>query len=160
MRVLGLGVLVLCTPLLLGDEKAEKQDAPPTLSKEEQAILDLTNKEREKEKLPPLRVNAKLLQSARAHSANMAKQNKMDHVLDGKEPKDRVKEIGYEYMHMGENVAYGQRTAADVLKVWMNSPGHRMNILRKEFTEIGIGVERSSKGVPYYAQVFGTPLSR
>jgi uncharacterized protein YkwD len=138
----------------------DKKPEPAKLSKEEQAILDVTNAEREKEKLPPVKINAKLLQVARDHSANMAKQNKMDHVLDGKEPKDRVKEAGYDYQSMSENVAYGQRVPADVMKVWMGSAGHRANILRKEHTEVGIGVARSAKGVPYYTQVFGTPSSR
>jgi uncharacterized protein YkwD len=150
-------VVVLIPALVLAQAKKEEE---PKLTTEEQALLDLTNKEREKEKLPPLKMNAKLLQSAREHSANMAKQMKMDHVLDGKEPKDRVKEVGYVYAHTGENVSYGQRTPAEALQVWMGSPGHRRNIVRPEYTELGVSVAKSSKGVPYYTQVFGTPLPK
>jgi len=139
---------------------ARAADDEVKLSREEEAIVELTNKERAKEKLPPLKVNARLLKCAREHSDNMARQMKMDHVLDGKEPKDRLREAGYEFMNMGENVAYGQRTPADVVKTWMNSTGHRENILRAEFTEIGVAVSRSSRGVPYYTQVFGRPLPR
>src|SRR5713101_1572450 len=65
------------------------------ISEVEQAILDATNKEREKEKLPPLKPNKTLCEVARAHSANMAKQGKMEHELDGKTPADRVKAAGY-----------------------------------------------------------------
>jgi uncharacterized protein YkwD len=146
-------VMVFVSAVTTADEEIK-------LSREEEAIVELTNKERAREKLPPLKVNARLLKCAREHSENMARQMKMDHVLDGKEPKDRVREAGYAFMNMGENVAYGQRTPVDVLKSWMNSNGHRENILRAEFTEIGVAVSRSSKGVPYYTQVFGRPLPK
>lgn len=156
MRRLVTVTLVLIPCLALAEDK--KDPSKPT--KEEDTLLELINKEREKEKLPALKMNEKLLKAARDHSANMATQSKMDHVLDGKEPKDRVKDAGYDYMHMGENVAYGQRSPADVVRVWMSSEGHRKNILRKEYTETGIAVARSKSGVPYYTQVFGTPLPR
>jgi uncharacterized protein YkwD len=87
----------------------------------------------------------------------MAKQSKMAHELDGKNAADRVKEVDYRFRSLGENVAYGQRTPEEVMKTWMNSEHHRTNILRQQFTEIGIGVARNDKGVPYYTQVFGRP---
>src|SRR5438105_3825929 len=77
------------------------------LSEDEQAIVDLTNKAREKEKLAALKPNPVLFKVARAHSANMAKQKKMEHVLDDKNPADRLKAAGYKYEWMGENVAAG-----------------------------------------------------
>ena len=55
----------------------------------------MTNKARAKEKLPPLKLNSVLTKVARAHSANMAKQEKMEHELDGKNPSQRIKEAGY-----------------------------------------------------------------
>jgi uncharacterized protein YkwD len=139
----------------IADEPKKDEEFKP--SREEQAILDLVNKEREKGKLPPLQANEKLFKAARGHSANMAKQERMEHNLDGLEPADRVKAEGYASRFVGENVAFGLRTPAEVMKVWMNSEGHRKNILRKEYTEIGIGIARSKRGVPYYTQVFARP---
>src|SRR5262249_35732049 len=77
------------------------------LSKDEQRIRDLTNEARAKEKLPPLKVNATLVKVARAHSANMAKQGKMEHVLDDKNPAQRIEKAGYDYRSVGENIAWG-----------------------------------------------------
>src|SRR5437867_3138573 len=71
---------------IAGDKPAVDKDAPALeLSKEEKALLELTNKEREKAELPPLKANEKLFKAARAHSTNMAKQNKLDHKLDDKD---------------------------------------------------------------------------
>lgn len=125
------------------------------LNQEEQAIIDLVNKEREKENLPPLVPHEKLVQIARAHSLNMAKQNRMDHTLDGKNPIDRAKEVGYQPPGVAENVAWGARTPDEVVRMWMNSPGHRANILGKQTTEVGIGVGRSGTGGPFYTLVLG-----
>lgn len=120
----------------------------------EQAILDLTNEERKKEGLPPLKVNEKLFQIARSHSQNMAKQEKLDHVLDGKDPTHRAKEVGYGPF-VAENCAWGQRTAAEVVRTWMNSPGHRANLLNKTATEVGIGYSVNQRSGAYYTMVFG-----
>ena len=82
----------------------------------------------------------------------------MAHELDGKKPKDRVKEAGYDYSWVGENVAYGQNTPlSTIFQGWMDSKGHRENILRKEYEELGIGIAKNDKGEVYYTQVFGTP---
>jgi len=143
---------------------ADGQDPPKLqLSKEEQKLVELTNKEREKEKLPPLTPNALLFQAARAHSANMAGQRKMEHVLDGKTPAKRVEATGCDYNRMGENIAMSEGdffTLADIMKNWMNSEGHRNNILNPNFTEIGVGIARNEQGEIYYTQVFGTPREK
>ncbi|MGL5944276.1 MAG: CAP domain-containing protein [Waterburya sp.] len=60
--------------------------------------------------------------------------------------------MGYQYSNLGENVAQGQTTPTDVLDSWMNSSGHRENILNPNFTEIGVGYENN-----YWTQVFGRP---
>lgn len=130
------------------------------LSDEEQLLIDLTNQERAKEELRPLKPHPLLMRAAREHAANMARQQKMDHVLDGKEPRDRVRQVGYRFRHLGENVASGYRTPEGVVRGWMGSEGHRANILRSEFTEIGVGVVRDGQGKPYYAQVLASPLQR
>ena len=128
------------------------------VSDEEKAIVELTNAERKKADLAPLQLNARLLAAARGHSANMARKNEVAHELDGKTMPERVQEKGYKYSLVGENVAWNQRSPEDVVERWMNSPQHRENILRKEFTEIGVGVARNKDGEPYYTQVFGQPL--
>jgi uncharacterized protein YkwD len=139
------------------DEKAVAGTNPP-LSADEKTILDLTNKAREEKSLPPLTLNPVLTKVARAHSANQAKQEKMAHVLDGKNPADRVKEAGYKYSWVGENVAKGENvTVRQVFDGWMNSEHHRDNILKADYREIGIGVARNAKGEVYYTQVFGAP---
>jgi uncharacterized protein YkwD len=124
----------------------------------EKKLLDLTNQERTKKELPPLKPNPFLFKAARAHSANMAKQGKMEHVLDGKTPFQRIKATGYQYYFAGENIAFGDNIPVTrVVKAWMESPAHRDNILHKKFTEIGLGIIPDSKGVLWYTQVFGKP---
>jgi uncharacterized protein YkwD len=128
------------------------------LSAEEQKILDLTNKEREKANLPPLKPNPMLFEAARAHSANMARKGEMTHELDGKNPAQRVQATGYEYSWVGENIASGVNWSLDsVVQGWMNSKPHRDNILNDKFEEIGLGVARGDNGQVYFTQVFGKP---
>ena len=128
------------------------------ISEDEQTILDLTNKARKKEKLPALKASETLFNVARAHSANMAKQKKMEHVLDAKNPADRIKAAGYRYSYAGENIAAGNGwTLDEVFQTWMDSEPHKKNILTKEFTEIGIGIMRDGQNKFYYTQVFATP---
>jgi uncharacterized protein YkwD len=88
----------------------------------------------------------------------MGRQGKMNHVLDGKKPNQRVQAAGYTYSWTGENIAYSSELLVnEVFSGWMNSPPHRENILRKEYREIGIGVVVISNGEVYYTQVFGSP---
>lgn len=146
--------------LLLGFAAATAQKDEFKLSKDEQAILDLINAQREKAEKPPLKANGQLTEAARGHAVNMAKQKKMDHVLDDKGPADRVKEIGYKYKVTGENVAMTPKlNPQQAVKVWMNSPPHKANILSEKFAyeETGIGLARDTAGKVYYCQVFGTP---
>jgi uncharacterized protein YkwD len=87
----------------------------------------------------------------------MAKQDKLAHELDGKNPGDRIKAAGYKYSVSGENVAWKYKTPKAVVEGWMDSTQHKMNILNKDYTEIGIGMAKNAKGERYWAQVFGTP---
>jgi uncharacterized protein YkwD len=146
------GGLLIC----IGVMTAAVQDSIK-LSNEEQKILDLTNAERKKEKLPPLKADAKLTAIARSHAANMARQGKMEHQLDGKSPFDRIKVAGYKYAVAGENIARGDVTLTEIFAEWMRSKKHRENILDDEFTEIGIGFAKDDKGETYYVQVFAHP---
>lgn len=138
--------------------KKPKPDSVPAgfqMTREEQELIELTNKEREKKGLAPLRPHVKLAQAARAHSANMARQQKLDHVLDDKGPAERIREAGHKGFGWGENIAFGMPTPADAMRVWMSSEGHRGNILNEDYREIGVGIARDERGVPYYTQVFG-----
>jgi uncharacterized protein YkwD len=139
---------------------AAGEDDKFDMSREERTLLDLLNKEREKEKLPPLRPHALLFKAARAHSANMAKQEKMEHVLDGKTPGQRVLAAGYDYGKVSENIAVSDSEKAPlamVVKSWMESKTHRENLLSDKVTETGLGIAKSEKGEVYFTQVFARP---
>jgi uncharacterized protein YkwD len=69
-------------------------------------------------------------------------------------PFDQMKQFGYSYSYAGENIAMGQRSPQEVMKAWMNSAGHRANILSPNFTEIGIGYYSDGN---YWVQQFGKP---
>ena len=140
----------------------DKKDPPPLkLSDDEKTLLDLTNAERAKEKLPPLTANPLLFQAARAHSANMAKKGEMKHVLDGKGVEQRLDDVRYDFHKCGENIAWSDGASLpEIMKGWMDSKAHREHILTPDFTEIGIGVARNDKGDVYYTQDFGVPFEK
>ncbi|HEV3439138.1 MAG TPA: CAP domain-containing protein [Gemmata sp.] len=142
------------------DSKKDDKKDELKLTKEEQATIDLTNAERKKAEMKPLTANPQLMAAARAHAANMAKQDKLEHTLDGKEPAERVKDAGYKYSATGENIAWNAITPKEVLKGWMDSPPHKENILKPEYTEIGVAVAKNKKGERYWVQVFGTPRKK
>ena len=123
-------------------------------------VVTLTNAERAKAGCGPLAVNATLTAVAQAHSQDMATNNYFDHnSQDGRTPFDRMTAAGYRYSTAAENIAAGQRTPQDVMTAWMNSPGHRANILNCALKEIGVGYATGSGsqyGV-YWTQDFGTP---
>lgn len=129
-------------------------------------VLELTNTEREKAGLEPLKINSSLANAAQNHSDDMADDDFFSHTgLDGSKVSDRVQDSGYQYSTVGENIAAGQQTAAEVVEAWMNSSGHRENILNSDFKEIGIGYKflENDTGLVnynhYWTQVFGTSLN-
>ncbi len=116
------------------------------------------NKERASAGCGALTVNPILVAVARAHSKDMAVRGYFDHNSpDGKSPFDRMRDAGYKGGLMGENIAAGQPTPAAVMDAWMNSPGHRANILNCGYKVIGIGVYSlaSSPYRIYWTQDFG-----
>ncbi|MFC4411288.1 CAP domain-containing protein [Chungangia koreensis] len=120
--------------------KAEEKPATQGIGDFEQQVLDLTNAERAKEGLKPLAIDMPLMNSAEEKSADMAKNGYFDHnspTLGS--PFDQMKANGIDYRSAGENIAKGQRTPEEVVKAWMESPGHRANIMKADFTHIGIG---------------------
>ncbi|WP_277875653.1 CAP domain-containing protein [Kribbella sp. VKM Ac-2569] len=102
----------------------------------------MTNQERAKAGCGPLRTNKSLTQAAEAHAADMVAQHYFAHnSLDGRSPFDRMKAAGFRGGAMAENIAVGYTTAAAVVKGWMDSEGHRANILNCTYTMIGIGYD-------------------
>jgi uncharacterized protein YkwD len=146
---------------VVADAQTEKGKFKLTAAEEK--LLELVNKSRAREKLPPLKPNAVLFKIARAHAANMARQEKMAHVLDGKNPIQRALDGGYNYRFLAENVAKSEGEDVkleDVHKDWLKSKHHRDNILSPKPREIGLGLARNKKGETYYAQLFGSQRRR
>jgi len=151
-------LILLMTPAWVDADGAKDKKAKPSfqISADEQELINLVNEARQKEKLSPVKPNKILFATARAHAGNMAQQKQMNHVLDGKGPAQRLLGAGYVFSNCAENIAAGQgQTLADVFNGWMNSPGHRANILGKQFRDIGIGIASGSDNQTYYTQVFG-----
>src|SRR5437588_1464029 len=152
-------VAIVATLILAGwtaaDEPKKDKDEFK-LTKEEQEVLDLTNQQRKNAGLAELTPNPKLFQAARDHAARMAARNRIAHTLDGQGPGERLAAAGYRSFGWAENIAMGQSTPAEVVQSWMNSSGHRANILSRH-AEIGIGIAATADGTRYWAQVFGNP---
>ena len=132
----------------------------PTPSSVASAIVDRTNTERTRAGLAALRADSRLTQAAQIHAEQMAAAGRMDHTLpDARYPRleDRLAAAAYRWQAIGENVASGQRDAAQVVQDWMGSSGHRANILNTNFTEMGAGYSVDGNGQPYYVQVFARP---
>ena len=90
----------------------------------------------------------------------MAKHHKLDHAgSDHSTAIDRVKRVRYVQVRVGENIAKGQKTTAQAMETWMNSPGHRANILA-DFTEMGAARVEDDDGVNYWCVNFGIPMPR
>ncbi|MFI5721230.1 sigma-70 family RNA polymerase sigma factor [Streptomyces cyaneofuscatus] len=129
--------------------------APAPPASEGGQVLQIVNTERAKEGCGPVTSNDLLATAAQRHSADMAAQDYFSHTsLDGRDPGDRITAAGYRWSTYGENIAKGQRTPADVMRAWMDSPGHRANILNCSFKEMGIG-KVDSGGGPVWTQKFG-----
>jgi uncharacterized protein YkwD len=119
------------------------------------ALVEAHNRERAAEKKPPLSYNARLEAAARVQARDMAETGKMSHEgSDGSTPAQRIERQGYKGRRIGENVAEGQGSVADVMKVWRNSPPHRENILG-DFSEIGAARALARDGTPYWCVDFG-----
>ncbi|MEU8579020.1 sigma-70 family RNA polymerase sigma factor [Streptomyces asoensis] len=121
-------------------------------------VIALVNEERAKAGCGPLTEDPQLRRSAQGHSDDMAARDFFDHVNpDGADPGQRITAAGYRWSTYGENIAKGQQTAASVMTSWMNSEGHRANILNCSFKNIGIGIHDGSGG-PWWTQNFGAKL--
>ncbi|MFC8427242.1 CAP domain-containing protein [Streptomyces sp. NPDC057253] len=119
-------------------------------------VVVLTNRERAKAGLPPLAVDHHLAGAAQAYSTDMAARAFYSHTSpEGTQPWDRAAAAGSTRRSIGENIACGQRSAGEVVEGWMNSPGHRANILKPGFTHIGVGFAGGGPAGTYWTQLFG-----
>ena len=122
-------------------------------------VLQLVNQERTSRGLSALTRNSTLDDQAESYACEMIYYDFFDHdnPVTGDTLADRADQFGYDYAAMGENIAVGQQSPSQVMQSWMNSAGHRANILSSIYTEIGIGVRAGGQYGTYWVQVFGTP---
>ncbi len=121
----------------------------------EKEVIRLTNLERQKAGLSPLGHNWEVSRVARYKSEDMRNNGYFSHTSPTYgSPFTMLKNFGIRYTAAGENIAMGQPTAQAVVQGWMNSSGHRTNILSKSFNQIGVGYAKSPKGRIYWTQMF------
>ncbi len=123
-------------------------------------VADRTNATRRSAGLPALLRSVNLMQAAQLQADQMVKAGRMGHELaDQPFPtlKARLAAVQYAPRAAGENIAEGQRSAGQVLTMWMDSSAHRANILSRDYTEIGTGVAAARNGRLYFVQVFARP---
>lgn len=141
----------------------------PDVAKVETAIVEMTNAFRADHKLATVAVEPRLTRAARAYAQFLASRGLFSHTADGRQPHQRVEAAGYTYCETAENLALHQDSrgfeapnlARKAVEGWMNSPGHRRNLLNDGVTEIGVAVAKAPDHDPKYiaVQLFGRPRS-
>lgn len=123
-----------------------------------EAILKLVNQERAKAGVPALTLSDKLTQIAYTKAKDMADKNYFSHESPTYgSPFDMLKQFGVSFSYAGENIAAGQKTAEEVTNSWMNSSGHKANILNKNYTQLGVGFYRGGQYGTEWVQLFIKP---
>lgn len=142
--------------------------AAPVAAGPAESVLSAVNAARAKAGCAPLRANPKLMAAARSHARAMAEQNFFGHSgKDGSRFSSRIKRQGYKYRTAAENIAAGQKSATEVVRSWLNSAGHRRNMLNCAMRDTGIALvyqpdDRPIRGYRsalryYWVQVFAAP---
>ena len=140
-----------------GPGKAATTPASGATAQYAQQVVDLVNAQRSQHGCGPLSSEPRLAAAARSHSEDMADRGYFSHASpEGEHADHRIEAAGYHWSSWGENIARGQKDPAAVMDAWMNSPGHRANILNCSFQQIGVGV-RTGSGGPWWTQVFASP---
>ncbi|MBS4197333.1 sporulation protein [Bacillus sp. FJAT-49870] len=122
------------------------------ISQAAQQVIDLTNAERRKQGLSDLKADTQLSGVAQKKSDDMQQKNYFSHTSPTYgSPFDMMRDFGVTYKSAGENIAQGQQSPQEVVQAWMNSEGHRKNILNNNFTHIGVGYEQTGK---HWTQMF------
>lgn len=141
----------------------------PDYAQVETFVVEMTNAYRRENKLGQVRINPKLNAAARKYAALLAKTREFSHTAGGTNAGDRIKAAGYDFCSYGENLAMAADSrgfasrplAASAVTGWINSPGHRANMVAPNVTEIGVGVALVPYQYPKYVtvQLFGQPRS-
>ncbi len=140
-------------------ERTEDENAGtkiPSNDERIQEVVNIINRERSSRGLKNVSANDKLMKAASIRAAELEK-NFAHQRPDGSDFYTVLGEINYNYQMCGENIAWGQETASEVMQDWMNSDGHRANILG-DYKEVGIGLYKDADGNLFWVQIFGTPL--
>lgn len=138
--------------LIYPGQKITIPETSQTVANYEKEVVRLVNEERAKYSLPPLTENWELSRVARYKSQDMKDKSYFSHTSPTYgSPFDMIKSFGLSYRTAGENIAKGQRTPQEVVKAWMNSSGHRANILNSSYTKIGVGYVADGH---YWTQMF------
>jgi uncharacterized YkwD family protein len=123
-----------------------------SIGKVAQQVIDLTNQQRKQNGLPALKADTQLSGVANKKANDMEQNHYFSHTSPTYgSPFDMMRDFGVSYKSAGENIAEGQQTAQDVVNAWMNSEGHRKNILNPDFTNIGVGFDNNGN---YWSQMF------
>ena len=121
-------------------------------------VLKLVNAERQKQGLTALTLSGKLTNLATMKSKDMADKKYFSHTSPTYgTPYEMLRNYGVSYSYAGENIAAGQKTPSEVMKSWMNSSGHRANILSKNYTQLGVGYYTGGSYGTYWTQMFIKP---
>jgi len=151
-------VLCLVSPLVLGCGSGLSAGTILSVSNYAREVLTLTNAERTDIGLPELTWDDTLAGVAAAHAEDMINRDFFAHDNpDGQDVGNRATAAGYLWQWIGENLAAGQQTPAEAVEGWMNSAGHRANILRTEFSVLGVAYRQGGTHGTYWVQVFGDP---
>lgn len=130
-----------------------------TISTFESEVIRLVNVQRTNRGLKALGKSVKLCNIARIKSQDMINSNYFSHTSPRYgSPFNMMENMGVQFMAAGENIAMGQTTPAQVMNSWMNSPGHRANILSVAYSQIGVGLAKNKNGVCYWTQEFINPM--
>ncbi|SFJ69625.1 CAP domain-containing protein [Thermoflavimicrobium dichotomicum] len=136
-------------------DDSANQASSSSLQAIEKEVIQLVNAEREKRGLKPLKASEKLSDLAQKKSDDMKKNSYFSHYSPTYgSPFDMLNQYGVSYRSAAENIAAGQMTAKEVMKSWMESSGHRANILNPSFTHIGVGFTKGGSMGTYWTQLF------
>ena len=162
----GLTAAMLMLAAQLAPARLVYAQPPPTFTQDVEArVVALVNDFRAEHGLKPLEREPRLDQTAQYFGGYMADRGTLEHTADGNTPAARVKQRGYAYCVIAENIAYEYSsrgfTAKELARVfvegWQDSATHRANMLDAAVTQTGLGVARSGRGEYYAAQIFGRP---
>nr|WP_032545707.1 CAP domain-containing protein [Clostridioides difficile] len=137
------------------DDNNNSGSTSESFSAYQKEVVDLVNIERAKAGLNPLTLDSSISNVATKKSQDMIDNNYFSHNSPTYgSPFDMLKKFGISYKTAGENIAMGQKTPKEVVNAWMNSEGHRKNIMNPNFSKIGVGVAQKSVGSIYWTQIF------